>query len=120
MTTTIAENVNRDMFLGPDGNVAFISNSTGNPVASAQLTKSRIESQRGEMIYNFNGGMPTRATAFDQFNPNQFEAAARAIINATADVTGVSQFGMYRQNNTLFYTAVITTIWGVTTVTGQQ
>lgn len=115
MTTTIAENANRDMFLDGSGNVAFYSAAD----AVGQLCKSRIEAQRGEMKYATNQGMPTGQTAFNQFNPLQFEAAARMIITGTStDVTGVTSFSMYSNDNVLNYTAVIATIYGQTTITG--
>lgn len=115
MSTTIAENSNRDLFIGDDGNVAFLTDVTGNPVATALLTKSRVESQRGEMMYAKDQGMPTRATAWDTFNPKQFEAAARSIITATPNVTGVSSFTLSQnpQNaNELDYDAQINTTFG--------
>jgi hypothetical protein len=108
MTTTIAEDENRDLYLGADGNIAFL---TAAPCV-AQLTKSRVESQRGEMMYAADQGMPTRATAWDTFNPKQFEAAARSIITATPDVTGIESFTMQKQDNDLSYQATINTIYG--------
>lgn len=112
MTTTVAEDANRDMFLGADGNVAFLSAAP----CIAQLTKSRIEAQRGEMIYAMDQGMPTRATAWDTFNPKQFEAAARSIILATPDVTNIESFDMTKQEDVLNYSATIKTIYGTVTV----
>lgn len=112
MTTSFAEDDNRDMYRGADGNIAFVSAAP----CIAQLTKSRVESQRGEMIYAMNQGMPTRTTAWDTFNPKQFEAAARAIILATSDVTGIQTFNMTKQENTLNYSATIRTIYGTVTV----
>lgn len=108
MTTTIAENENRDMYIGADGNVAFLSAAP----CIAQLTKSRVESQRGEMMYAADQGMPTRATAWDTFNPKQFEAAARSIISATPDVTGIQSLSLYAEDNDLKYSATINTIYG--------
>jgi hypothetical protein len=115
MPTVIAENENRDMFRGSDGNIAMLSGVD----AVAQLAKSRMEAQRGEMKYAANSGMPTRATAWDTFNPKQFDAAARSILLGTPGVTGVQSFEMFRDGNDLNYTAVITTIYGTATVTSQ-
>jgi len=112
--TTIAENSNRDIYRDPvTGNLAFVSGA----YAIAQLCKSRIEAQRGEMIYAADEGMPTRATAWDLFNPKQFEAAARVIILATDGVTSITSFNMSSLNNVLSYTAVINTIYGTATIT---
>lgn len=119
MSVTIAENANRDMYLGDDGNVAFLTDVTDNPICTAQLTKSRVESQRGEMMYAKNAGMPTRATAWDTFNPKQFEAAARSIITSTANVTGVASFTLTQDGNELDYDAEINTIYGAVTVNSK-
>lgn len=119
MTTTIAENANRDWYAGSDGNLVFIADAADNAIATAQLCKSRIEAQRGEMKYSKDQGMPTRATAWDQFNPKQFEAAARSIILATPNVTAIQSFTMFRNGNELDYTAVIQTIYGTATVSSK-
>lgn len=107
MTTTIAENANNDMYLGSDGNIAFVSGV----YAVAQLSASRVEAQRGEMIYALDEGMPTRETAWDVFNPAAFIAAARAIITDTPDVTAVPTFVLQQTDNDLTYTATIQTIY---------
>jgi len=112
MTQTIAENENRDMFKGDDGNIAFFTGIN----CTAQLCKSRVESQRGEMIYAKDQGMPTRATAWDQFNPKAFQAAARTIMVNTPDVTQVTSFAMQKVNNDLQYQATIQTDDGNTAV----
>ncbi len=120
MSTTIAENANRDLYLGTDGNIAFLTDVTGNPIATAQLTKGRMESQQGEMIYATADGMPTRETAWDNYNTKQFEAAARSIIVNTPEVTGVASFTMNTDTeNTLTYDAQINTTYGTTTVSTQ-
>ena len=72
------------------------------------------------MIYAADSGMPTMATAFNTFNPKQFEAAARTIILATPDVTAVQSFTMYRDGNVLNYAAAITTIYGQATISGAS
>lgn len=113
MTTVLAENANRDLYLNDSGHIAILTGAD----AVGQLCKSRVEAQRNEMIYAMNEGMPTAATAWNTFNPKQFEAAARAIWLATDGVTGVQSFTMYKDSNTLNYTAVITTKYGSTTIT---
>lgn len=113
--TVFAENENRDTFIDPaTGDQAIL---TGAP-AVGQLCKSRIESQRGEMIYAMSDGMPMFATVFDQFNPQQFEAAARLIILATQYVIAIVSFSMYRNGNVLNYSAEITTQYGNTSISG--
>lgn len=107
MTTTIAENSNNDLYRGADGNIAFLSAEQ----AVSQLCVSRVEAQRGEMMYAADQGMPTRQSAWDTFNPRQFEAAARTIILATPDVTSVESFNITKQDNDLVYNATIKTIY---------
>ena len=115
MFIVFAENANRDTYIDPaTGDQAILTGAD----AVAQLCKSRIEAQRGEMVYATDQGMPMRSTAFDTFNPHQFEAAARTIILGTQHVTGIESFSMYRDGNTLNYSAVITTAFGSTTVGG--
>lgn len=119
MTTVFAENENRDTYIDPaTGDIAVLIDTIGNPVATAQLCKSRVEAQRNEMRYSTDEGMPMFDTAFNSFNPKQFEAAARSIFLATPNVTGVASFSMYRNGNALNYTAVIDTTFGQTTITG--
>ena len=115
MTQTVGETTTRDLLKGPDGNLSFVSAVD----AVALLCKARIEAQRNEMVYATDQGMPMRTTAFDTFNQNQFEAAARTIILATPDVTGVQSFSLTKPGNTLDYVAVIQTIYGAATVTSQ-
>jgi hypothetical protein len=115
MLMVFAENENRDPYIDPEtGDQAVLF---GAP-AVAQLCKSRVEAQRNEMKYAADQGMPTFQTAFNTFNPQQFEAAARTIILATTDVTGIESFSMYQDGNTLYYTAVITSVYDQVTITG--
>lgn len=119
MTMVFAENAKRDVYIDPaTGDQAILLDMTGNAAATGQLCKSRIEAQRGEMRYATDKGMPTAATAFNTFNPQQFEAAARSIILGTPNVTGIQSFSMYRDGNTLNYAAAIITIYGNTIITG--
>lgn len=113
--SVIAENANRDMFLDPaTGDLAIYTGAQ----AVGQLAKCRIEAQRNEMVYAADSGMPMMETAFNNFNPAQFEAAARLIILDTPGVTAIESFSMYSNNNVLNYAAVIETICGSTTITG--
>lgn len=117
---TIDENGNRDIYCDSDGNLAFVTDVQGSPVATALILKSRVEAQRGEMIYATDQGMPTRATAWDTFNPKQFEAAWYAIALATQNVASVRSFDMYQAGNTLNYAAVIQTTYGTASVSSQN
>lgn len=119
MSKVIAENANRDVYIDPTtGDIAILSDVVGNPAATAQLCKSRVEAQRGEMKYATDQGMPTKATAFDTFNPHQFEAAVRMIILDTPNVVSISSFSMYRDGDTLYYSTTIETTYGTATING--
>lgn len=119
MSKVFAENANRDPYIDPStGDLAMLTDIPGNPVATAQICKSRVEAQRGEMKYATDQGMPMMVTAFDSFNPHQFEAAARTIILATPNVKSIVSFSMYRDGNTLYYSTVIDTTYGATTIIG--
>jgi hypothetical protein len=111
-----AENANRDTYIDPTtGDQAIVIDAE----AVALLAKSRVEAQRGEMRYAANQGMPTFETAFNTFNPKQFEAAARTIILGTTGVTGIQSFTLQKNGNELDYVAVIQTVFGQTaTITG--
>lgn len=107
--TTIGENSNNDIYLGNDGNIVILSDAQ----ALAQICKSRVEAQRGEMKYNQKGGMPTRLVAFDTFNPAQFEAAFKSIIMATSsDILSIPTFSLTFKDNVLSYSAKIETSYG--------
>jgi len=115
MTLVFAENTNRDTYIDPTtGDQAIVTGAA----AVGLLCKSRIEAQRGEMKYAATKGLPAKATAFDTFNPQQFEAAARTIISGTPGVTAIQSFSMYKDGNTLNYSATIITIHGLITITG--
>ena len=47
MTSVVAENANRDAYIDPvTGDIAILVDTPGNPVATAQLCKSRIAFRR--------------------------------------------------------------------------
>ena len=115
MLIVFAENANRDIYIDPTtGDQAVLTGAA----AVGQLCKSRIEAQRGEMKYATDQGMPTFETALNVFNPQQFEAAARTIIQDTPYVTGIESFGMYSNDGVLNYQAVINSQFGQTTIAG--
>jgi hypothetical protein len=119
MTIIFAENANNDPYIDPTtGDLAVLTDAPGNPAATAQLCKSRIEAQRKEMKYAMDQGMPMMDTAFNTFNPHQFEAAARTILMNTPNVTAVSSFNMYQDGNTLRYSATIDTTFGSAKING--
>jgi hypothetical protein len=119
MSLTLDETATRDLFADGAGNLAFALDVPGAANATSLILKARVEAQRNEMRYAIDQGMPTRTTAWDTFNPKQYEAAWRAIALATENVTGVAEFDMHLDDNTLNYAATITTTFGTGTVSAQ-
>lgn len=114
MTQTLATGVNNDLVRHRDGNVSVLTGVA----AVADLCKTAVQAQLGEMMYAADKGMPTFATAWNDYNPVQFEAAARVIIQNVVDVLGVESFTVSRQGEALRYTAVIRTVYGEAVVNG--
>lgn len=110
---SLANNANNDLVLNRSGNLAFVTDID----AVAQNTRTAMQAQRGEMVYQVNDGMPTRATAFDRFNPAQFEAAARAVIMAVEGVESILSFSARKVDDVVVYETEIQTIYGTTVVT---
>lgn len=107
-TRTIETTAANDIALDVNGNVSIV---TGLDAVIGNC-KTAIQAQRGEMQYAVNTGMPTLATAWENYNPIQFEAAARTILKAVPDVIEVESFSTTRSGEALRYTAVIRTIYG--------
>jgi hypothetical protein len=109
---TFGGNDNNDLYIGADGNLVMLSEVD----ACADCCSTAVKAQRNEMIYDMDNGMPTRQTAWDDFNPAQFEAAARAIILGITGVTDIQSFVITVTANELSYTAEILTIYSSNSV----
>lgn len=114
MTQTIGINSDMDMILDANGNLVMRTEQD----AMADICKGAMQAQIGEMIFASDQGMPMMATAFRNYNPFQFEAAGRVTLLAVDGVLGVESFTVIRVGNTLEYTAVINTIYGLVTING--
>lgn len=112
MTKTIAENANNDMDLNSSGNISFLTGIE----ACVQNCKSAMQTLQGEMIYNQQGGMPYQITAWDNFDQNLFDAAARAVLLNVQDVTDIIEFESSLVDGDLSYSATILTIYGTTPI----
>lgn len=115
MTRTIASNQDNDVFLDRLGNIAIATGAT----AVAMNCRTAIQAQLGEMLFAADKGMPTFETAWNNYNPLQFEAAARVILLGVPDVVAVEAFTVNRAGETLGYTATIRTIYGETPINGR-
>jgi len=113
MTQSIAL-INNDIGLDQFGNLGFVAGIN----AVMQNCQTAMLAQMGEMMYAMSSGMPTLQTAWNNYNPRQFESAARAVLMAVYGVTSVQSFSAQLSNNVLTYGATIQTIYGVTQING--
>lgn len=104
----------RDMYKDGGKNLVMVSGVD----AIAQNCSTAMRAQKGEMQYNMQGGMPMMATAFNQYDPIAFEAAARKVLRGVDGVTGIAAFNVTRSTNTLNYTATVNTIFGSVQISG--
>jgi len=115
MITTFAINENNDLYIGPGGGLAMLS---GAP-AVGQNCVTAVQAQLGEMIYAKNQGMPSRATMWDNYRPQQFLAAVRKIILGVNGVNTVTSLTGSKTDSTFAYSATIETIYGSAIVNGN-
>lgn len=109
MTFSIAMDDNYDLFLDERGNLATVIGAK----ACAQNSRSAMSAQRGEMVLAMQRGIPTMATVFSQFDPAQFEAAARIALRRVPGVLGVTAFDVMQVGTAVEYTTTLLTEFGV-------
>lgn len=100
---TLAIDENNDLRRGASGNLELLNGVQ----AIAQNCRTAVQAQRGEMQFAADTGMPTFATAWDRYSPEQFEAAARAVLLRVPGVVSVDEFAIERRGGVLAYTATI-------------
>lgn len=113
---SIALNANNDIFIGSDGNLAFVTGVD----AVQQDCETALKAQLGEMIFNTNAGMPTFNDIWQSKNFIKWEAAARATLANINGVVRVVSFIMTVANDAFSYVATIQTVYSssITTVNG--
>ena len=111
---TIATNDRNDIYLDASGNLAISTDLD----AVMDNCKTAMQAQLYEMIYSYDTGMPNRDTAYNRYDPVQFEAAGRATLLSVAGVIEVSGFTVGRDSHTLVYTATIKTSYGSAQING--
>ncbi len=111
MTQSFATNSTNDLFLDASGNLAFVSGI----YAAEQNCKTAMLMLQGEAMYAKQSGMPYQTTAWDNYQPILFEAAARNVLLAVQDVVEVIAFDQSLIDNVLRYEATIRTIYGTVT-----
>jgi hypothetical protein len=114
MVQSIAIDDDGDMYLDGSNNLVMVTGID----AIAQNSVTAMRAQRNEMQYAMTSGMPTAATAFDNFDPIAFEAAARKVLLAVTGVLSVTSFTVGATDNKLQYAATLNTESGPTTIQG--
>ena len=116
MTRVLAENINRDLFKGANGQLV-VRNGID---AVVQLSKSAIEAQRGEMQFASNRGIPTKRTVWTgQADQQQFQFFCRQALVRIPDINQVTIFETEIQGDTLNYQATIITTFGTESFSGS-
>lgn len=112
---TIATDLNNDIYIGSDGNLAFSSDIQ----AAAETAQHFAATLRTEMIHEFDLGVPFFIAAFGS-NPSlpQFEAAERQRILMAPEVIGIRSFEASQTGDVLRYTAAIETTYGTIEING--
>lgn len=116
MTTILAENQNRDLFMDENNQIPLLTGVQ----AVLQACKSAIEAQRGEMRYAINRGIPTEQTLWNgPANQQQFQFYCRQALARVPNVSKVLVFDTEIVNNVLIYNATILTTFGEETLNGS-
>ena len=116
MTQTFAINNKNDIYLGPDGNLAIARNIVG----VEQACQTATQAQLGEMILATLSGMPTFQTVWNG-SPNLsiFQSYLRTAIITVPGVLAVVSLSTSVRSNKLFYSATISSIYGIFELNGQ-
>lgn len=110
---TLAENSNNDLFLGSDNNLDILTDLD----ATLQSCKSAIETQRGELQYDVNRGVPTSQTIWNGIpNEQRFRFYCLEAVRGVPGVEKITQFDIEIRAKELVYTMTIVTIFGTDTV----
>lgn len=110
---SFASSRSNDLVIGADGNLSIVDNA----LAVEVVTRSHMQTRRGEMIYAIQQGIPFDPVVFSG-TPNlaQFEAASRARIMEVTGVREIRSFSATMVGDTLSYVAVIVTEFGEVTI----
>jgi hypothetical protein len=114
MTKCFAVNVNNDIYIGRDGNLAINQNLAALMQACAHAAKAQL----GEMMLAADEGVPNFETIWsDATNVAQFEAYVRRQISKVEGVIEVREFSVEIADNKAIYSATIVSIYGTEVLT---
>lgn len=102
---SIALNANNDIYIGPDGNLAFVTGVN----AVQQDCVCAMQAQLGEMFLEPTSGMPNFDDVWQQKNIPKWTAIGRATLVSVPGVTKVESFIVTQNGNQLNYVATIQT-----------
>lgn len=126
-TKTLSSNVNNDIlnvsptdiYLDAEGNISISYDKEAVLEACAQAARTLL----GEMIFDTETGIPFFQTVWvGKPNIQQYTAALRSAFLAVAGgnvVTDVTSLITSQNEDILYYSAVIKTIYGIGTITGS-
>lgn len=110
---SIALNATNDIFVGPDGNLAMVSDID----AVEQDCLTAMKSQLGEMQYNLPLGLPYFDDIWQSQNFVKWEGAARAMLANINGVVSVRSFDITINADNFNYKATIETVYSQTLLT---
>lgn len=115
MTQTFSVNENNDLYIGQDGNIAMAYGLQ----ATLQNCEHAAKTILGEMVLQTDQGIPDFQVVWNGV-PNivQFEAAMRSALLNVDGVVQIESFIATQQGSTLFYSAVIITVYGSGVING--
>jgi hypothetical protein len=107
---TLSVNDNNDIYLDSKGNIALVYDRDAVLQQCAQQAKTLL----GEMIYQTDQGIPYfQAVWVGVPNLTLFTAYLRAALLSVSNVVDVVSLITSQDNNTLLYSAIIRTTYGV-------
>jgi len=113
MVQTFSLNANNDIFLDSSGNLSI---STGLP-ALVEICLNVTKAMLGEMVLTINNGLPYFQAVFTGVpNLAVFQTYLINALNGIDGVNSVQNVSMSLNDNMLSFTAVISTIYGTTTL----
>lgn len=115
MTATLGTNSNNDLYIGADGNLVMLSGIAAVEAACLTATKAQL----GEMVLATTSGIPNFQAIW--VGTPDYALWKSYILGALQNVPGVQQvtsLALSVRENTVFYTANITTQFGNGTVNG--
>ena len=115
MTQTFETNEKNDIFIASNGRLSIV----GDVRAVLSACETAAKSQRGEMIFEADRGIPNFQVTFAGApNLALFEAFLRETIEGVDGVVEITELQTENKNNVLSYTATIKTIYGNGTING--